>query len=67
MVGIYDLACSGSLKDIAPDKLKDGMHVIIYITTEVEMEAVLEFDTKYDRWTARPIQGTINYLDESAQ
>jgi hypothetical protein len=61
----YPLACYGSLRDIEPiaDKLKEGMRIVIYMTGELEMEAVLEFDRDNARWIARPIEGTLKYLD----
>jgi len=65
--GRYDLGLPGSRRDIAPiaDKLNEGMRVIIYMGNELEMEATLEFDPKYDRWMAQPIKGTIKHLDGS--
>jgi hypothetical protein len=57
----------GSRRDIAliADKLTIGMHVIIYMPGELEFEAVLDFDNRYDRWVASPIWSTIKRLDES--
>jgi len=59
----YGLWVNGSLADIEPiaDKLHDGLHVIIYMTGELEMEAVLEFDTEWNAWTARAVPGTIKH------
>jgi len=63
----YDLGLRGSLEDIAPisDQLQDGMRVVIYMTGELEMEATLEFDQKYGRWMARPIEGTTKIYPEA--
>ena len=59
----YGLWVAGSLHDLAPiaDQLHDGLHVIIYMTGELEMEAVLEFDAGWDGWAARPVPGTTRY------
>jgi hypothetical protein len=64
----YELHIPGSLRDIQPiaNELHEGMRVIIYMTGELEMEAILQFDTKHDRWLARPIEGTTRYLDGSS-
>jgi hypothetical protein len=60
----YPLACRGALDDVEPiaDKLKEGMRVIIYMTGELEMEAILEFDHGTSHWIARPVKGTPKYL-----
>jgi hypothetical protein len=34
---------------------------------ELEMEAVLQFDKKYEVWTAAPILGTVKYYDEDSK
>ena len=67
MEGGYPLACKGAWDDIQPiaDKLAEGMHVIIYMTGELEMEAVLEFEPTHGYWVGRPIKGTLKYLDRS--
>jgi hypothetical protein len=59
----YGLWVKGSLQDIEPmaDQLHNGLHVIIYMTGELEMEAVLEFDAAWNGWTAHPVPGTIKY------
>jgi len=41
------------------------MRVVIYMTGELEMEATLEFDQKYGRWMARPIEGTTKIYPEA--
>jgi hypothetical protein len=65
-MGGYPLHCRGSLEDIQPiaDKLKEGMRVVIYMTGELEMEAILEFDRGNSLWIGRPIEGTLKYLDD---
>jgi hypothetical protein len=62
----YPLACKGAQDDIEPiaDKLKEGMRVIIYMAEELEMEAILEFDHDDNLWIARPVKGTLKYLDD---
>ncbi|TAJ35697.1 MAG: hypothetical protein EPO55_24855 [Reyranella sp.] len=57
------------MDDIAPiaDQLRDGMHVIIYMTDELEMEAILRFDAEWKAWTAMPVKGTIKYYDEDSK
>lgn len=61
--GRYGLWVAGSLKDIAPiiGEIHDGLHVIIYMTGELEMEAVLKFDRNWNGWTAKPVEGTEIY------
>ena len=39
------------------DSLKDGVHVILYMS-DLEVEAVLEFDMDSQRWAARPMWET---------
>ena len=62
----YGLWLRRSLEDIEPiaHELRDGLRVIIYMTGELEMEAVLEFDEKLNAWMARPIAGTTRYDPE---
>jgi hypothetical protein len=64
--GRYTLTCRGSLDDIAPiaDKLHVGLHVIIYMTGELEFEAVLDLDERHNIWVASPIWSTIKYYDD---
>lgn len=57
----YELTLRRSLRDldaISP-QLRDGLHVIIYMPGELEMEATLKFDLGNNRWVALPIDGTI--------
>jgi hypothetical protein len=62
----YPLCCKGSLEDIQPiaHQLKEGMRVIIYMTGELEMEAILEFDRGNNFWIGHPIEETLKILDE---
>jgi hypothetical protein len=39
------------------------MRVIIYMTGELEMEAVLAFMPEHAAWIARPVPGTTKYLE----
>jgi hypothetical protein len=41
------------------------MRVIIYMTGELEMEAVLSFDSKWNVWIAMPIAGTTKIYPEA--
>jgi hypothetical protein len=56
----YALCLRKSLEDLAliASELRDGLHVIIYMTDELEMEAILEFDRTHGVWMAKPIRGT---------
>ncbi|MGO9485812.1 MAG: hypothetical protein ACLPX9_14700 [Rhodomicrobium sp.] len=61
----YALWLRRSLEDMAPisGQLYDGLQVIIYMTGELEMEAILEFDKSHGAWMARPIEGTTKHYD----
>jgi hypothetical protein len=61
--GTYDLSLPQSRRDLAAigDKLCDGLRVIIYMVDELEMEALLHFDTELNHWTAAPIEGTVKH------
>ena len=61
----YSLNINGSKADLAliGDGLCEGLKVIIYMTEELEMEAVLKFDNDLGYWKALPIKSTIKYLD----
>ena len=52
----YGLWLDKSIKDLAniPGGPREGMLVTIYMTGEVEIEAALEWDAKWNGWTARP-------------
>jgi hypothetical protein len=62
----FDLGIPGALKDIEliSSELSDGMHVILYDNDQLEVEAVLEFDQKYQRWMAYPLWDTLKRLYE---
>lgn len=60
-----DLAPNGGYCLGVGGSLRDGLHVIIYMTGELEMEAVLEFDARWKRWTAHPIEGTTKIYPEA--
>ena len=64
--GRFDLGIPGSLLDIEliASQLTDGMRVILYDSEELEVEAVLEYDQKYQRWMADPIWSTLKRLNE---
>jgi hypothetical protein len=61
----YGLWLPTSKEDIGriPDGPQDGMRVIIYMTGELEMEAVLAFMPERGAWIARPVPGTTKYLE----
>jgi len=65
--GRYDLGIPGSLEDIGAlgDRLSEGMRVVIYMSGELEMEAILEWEGAYNSWMARPIWGTLKIHPES--
>jgi len=62
----FDLAIPGSSRDIEPlaGKLTHGMRVLCYDDQAIEVEAILEWDTKYKQWMARPLWETIRRFDE---
>jgi hypothetical protein len=51
----YGLWLGKSTEDLAkiPGGPKERMQVTIYMTGEIEMEATLEWDEKWNAWTAR--------------
>jgi hypothetical protein len=59
--GRYQLSLNKSKEDLAkiPGGPKVGMKVTIYMIAEIEMEAILEWSDRWNRWIARPIEGTI--------
>ncbi len=62
----YDLGLPASKCDLSRiPELKDGLRVIICMTNEFEMEAILEYDQAAGCWGAVPIDGTIRYLDDT--
>jgi hypothetical protein len=56
----YGLWLNRSRNDLAkiPGGPREGMKVTIYMIGEIEMEATLEWNAKWNGWTARPIEGT---------
>jgi hypothetical protein len=65
--GNYGLWLGRSIADLAkiPGGPKEGMKVTIYMSDEIEMEAVLEWDARWNAWTGRPVEGTIRENRES--
>ncbi len=63
----YGLWLGKSVQDLAriPDGPREGMMVTIYMVGEIEMEATLEWDNRWNGWTARPIEGTCRPNSES--
>jgi hypothetical protein len=57
----YGLWLDKSKKDLAniPGGPVEGMLVTIYMVAEMEMEATLEWNAKWNDWTAKPVEGTI--------
>jgi hypothetical protein len=57
----YELDLPRSIEDLARigGELKDGLHVLIYMPNELEMEAILTYDSVQERWMASPIHGTV--------
>jgi hypothetical protein len=57
----YGLWLSKSIEELAkiPGGPKEGMLVTIYMIGEIEMEATLEWNARWDGWTARPLEGTV--------
>ena len=63
----YELKFVDSLKDLAAigNNLRDGLHVIIYMPNELEMEATLKLDSRSGIWLGVPVPGTTKYFPES--
>ncbi|WP_024513483.1 hypothetical protein [Bradyrhizobium sp. ARR65] len=61
----YGLWLNASKEDMGriPNGPQDGMRVIIYMTGELEMEAILAFMPEHAAWTARPVPRTTKYLE----
>jgi hypothetical protein len=64
--GRFDLGIPGASRDIEPiaSELTEGTHVILYDKDELEVEAVLEFDQKYQCWMASPLWNTLKRSSE---
>jgi len=60
----YCLWLNASMEDLSriPGGPQEGMRVIIYMTGELEMQAMLKFAREQDCWIALPIFGTTKYL-----
>lgn len=65
--GRYLLYLGRSLADLAkiPGGPKEGMPATIYMIGEIEMEASLEWNAKWNAWTGRPNPGTVRDNTES--
>jgi hypothetical protein len=63
----HPLTCFGSQRDIAPikDQLGPEMRIVIYMTGELEMEAIMESDSIHGHWIARPIPRTLKIYPEA--
>jgi hypothetical protein len=61
----YGLWLPNSKEDLAriTGGPREGMRVIIYMSGELEMEAILTFHSEWNAWTAEPILGTTKYLE----
>jgi hypothetical protein len=57
----YGLWLDKSREDLAkiPGGPREGKVVTIYMIGEIEMEATLEWDAKWQAWTGRPVERTI--------
>ena len=57
----YGLWLARSQEDLAkiPGGPREGMKVTIYMIGEIEMEAILEWNARWNGWTAQPIDGTV--------
>ena len=65
--GRYGLWLDRSREGLAkiPGGPKEGMTVTIYMIGEIEMEAILEWNSRWNGWVARPIEGTIRENHET--
>lgn len=63
--GGYGLWLNASKEDMGriPNGPQPGMRVIICMTGELEMEAVLAFMPEHAVWIAHPVPGTTRYLE----
>lgn len=63
----YGLWLSKSVGDLSkiPGGPEENLVVTIYSTGEIEMEATLAWDARWDAWTARPIEGTVRPNNET--
>ncbi len=65
-VNVYGLWLNTSKEDLAkiPGGPQEGTKVVIYMTGEIEMEATLEWNARWNAWTARAIEGTVRPNNE---
>jgi hypothetical protein len=63
----YWLGFDRSLSDLQAlgEELREGTRVTIYMPYELEMTATLRFDAIQKIWWAKPVGGTITYLEGS--
>lgn len=56
----YGLWLDASKRDLSdiPGGPQEGMRIIIYMTGELEMEAVLAFESEQNVWIAQPVPET---------
>ena len=47
------------------EQLREGLHVLLHMPTEFEVEAVLTFDREFNLWVGMPVASTLRYLDGS--
>lgn len=65
--GCFGLWLARSKEELAriPGGPKEGMTVTIYMIGEIEMEATLEWNARWQGWTAREIAGTVRDNNET--
>ena len=63
----YLLMFRKSKADLAkiPEGPQEGMLVTIYMVGEIEMEAHLTWDSHWNEWVGRPVEGTMRDNTES--
>ena len=60
----YSLNISGAQKDIQRlgDSIHPGMRVLLYMTDELEVEAILQYNSQYQYWVGHADMSTLHYL-----
>lgn len=58
-----NLARSKAELENSKETIRPGLHVILYMEGEFEVEAVLDIDKQFNTWVASPIYSTIKYYD----
>jgi hypothetical protein len=60
----YSLGIAGSVEDIRRlgDSMSHGMRVTLYMTGELEVEAILEYDAVHECWPGKADMITLKYL-----